>query len=54
MPKIGAAVDRKLAIMRDTYTALYNEAAGRRGELMELAIIVLILVEIVVALVQKF
>jgi len=54
VPKIGAAVDRKLAIMRDTYTALYNEAAGRRGELMELAIIVLILVEIVVALVQKF
>ncbi len=54
VPKIGAAVDRKLAIMRDTYTALYDEAAGRRGELMELAIIVLILVEIAVALVQKF
>jgi hypothetical protein len=54
VPKIGAAVDRKLAIMRDTYTALYDEAAGRRGELMELAIIALIAVEIVIALVQKF
>ncbi len=53
VPKIGAAVDRKLAIMRDTYTALYDEAAGRRGEMMELAIIVLIVLEIVVAMVQK-
>ena len=52
VPRIGAAVDRKLAIMRDTYTALYDEAAGRRGELMELAIIVLILVEIVLGLVR--
>ncbi len=50
--KIGAAVDRKLAIMRDTYTALYDEAAGRRGELMELAIIALIAMELVVALLQ--
>ncbi len=54
VPKICAAVDRKLAIMRDTYTALYDEAAGRRGELMELAIIVLIALEVVLALVQKF
>jgi hypothetical protein len=52
VPKIGAAVDRKLAIMRDTYTALYDEAAGRRGELMELAIIALVAMELVVALLQ--
>ncbi len=47
---VSAAVDRKLAIIRDTYTALYNEASGGRAAAMELAIVVLILVEIVLAL----
>ncbi len=50
VPKLGAAVDRKLAIIRDTYTALYDEASGSRAELLELAIIALIMVEIVLAL----
>jgi hypothetical protein len=50
VPLLGAAVDRKLAIIRDTYTALYDEASSRRAELLELAIIVLIIVEIVLAL----
>jgi hypothetical protein len=50
VPSVAAAVDRKLAIIRDTYTALYEEASSRRAELMELAIIVLIIVEIVLAL----
>lgn len=52
VPSFGAAVNRKLAIIRDTYTALYDEAFGRRGEIIELAIVVLILVELVVALLQ--
>ena len=48
---VSAAVDRKLAIIRDTYTALYDEAVGPRGpHLMEIAIVVLIVIEIVLAL----
>ena len=49
---VSAAVERKLAIIRDTYTALYDEASSRRGELMELLIILLIAAEIVLALVR--
>lgn len=49
---VSAAVDRKLAIIRDTYAALYDEASGGRAALMELAIVVLIVVEIVLALVR--
>lgn len=52
VPKIGAAVDQKLGIIRDTYTALYDEASSTRGELMELTIILLIVLEIVLAFVQ--
>jgi hypothetical protein len=50
VPKLGAAVDRKLAIVRDTYTALYDEASSSRAELLEMAIVVLIAIEIVLAL----
>lgn len=50
VPSVAAAVDRKLAIIRDTYTALYEEASSRRAELLELAIVVLIVVEIILAL----
>src|SRR5262249_51314340 len=49
VPKLRAAVDRKLAIIRDTYTALYEEASSHRAELLELAIILLIILEIVLA-----
>ena len=52
VPNVSAAVDRKLSIIRDTYTALYDESSGARGELMELAIVVLIIAEIVLALVR--
>jgi hypothetical protein len=45
----GAAVDRKLAIIRDTYTALYDEATSARAEYLEMAIVLLILLEIVLA-----
>ena len=42
----------KLAIIRDTYTALHGEAAGGRAELLEIAILLLIAVEIVLSLVR--
>ncbi len=43
---VSASVDRKLAIIRDTYAALYEEASAGRAALMESAIVVLIAVEI--------
>ncbi len=49
---VSAAVNRKLAIIRDTYTALYDEASSSRAGLMEFLILVLIAVEIVLALVR--
>lgn len=52
VPTVGAAVNRKLAIVRDTYAALYEEASGARGELMELAVVILIVIEIVIALIR--
>lgn len=52
VPRLSAAVDRKLGIIRDTYTALYDEASSRRAELLEIAIVLLILFEIVLALVR--
>jgi hypothetical protein len=52
VPKLSAAVDRKLAIIRDTYTALYEEASARRSDLLELTIVLLIVFEIVMALAQ--
>ena len=47
---VSAAVDRKLSIIRDTYAALYDEAASSRAGLMEGAIIALIVVEILLAM----
>lgn len=52
VPNVSAAVDRKLATIRDTYTALHGEAAGARTELLEVAILVLIAFEIVLSLVR--
>lgn len=48
---VSAAVDRKLAIIRDTYTALHDEASARRAELLELLITILIVIEVVLALI---
>jgi hypothetical protein len=48
---VSAAVDRKLAIIRDTYTALHDEASARRAEIMELLIVVLIIIEVVLAVI---
>lgn len=50
VPTLSTAVDSKLSIIRDTYAALFDEASGARGELLELAVILLILIEIVIAL----
>lgn len=51
VPALSASVDRKLAIIRDTYAALYAEASSRRSELLEITIVVLIVLEIMVSLV---
>lgn len=48
---VSAAVDRKLSIIRDTYTALHDEGSARRAELMELLITVLIVIEVVLAVI---
>lgn len=45
----GRAVDRKLAYIRETYAALYDDAATARAELLEATIVLLIVVEVVLA-----
>ncbi|MGA7436562.1 MAG: hypothetical protein WBW32_00375 [Luteibacter sp.] len=52
VPAVGAAVDRKLAIVRDTYAALYDEAAVSRAGLLEITIVVLIAVELILAVIK--
>ncbi|SEI94006.1 hypothetical protein [Frateuria terrea] len=49
---LNQAVDRKLAIVRDTYAALYDEAAASRAGLLEVIIIALISLEILLALLR--
>jgi uncharacterized Rmd1/YagE family protein len=49
---VSAAVDRKLSIIRDTYTALYDEASSSRSSLLEVIIVVMIAVEIVLAIIR--
>jgi hypothetical protein len=46
-----AGIDRKLAIVRETYGMLSGEAQAARAEVLELAIVVLIVVEIGLALI---
>ncbi len=53
VPTFGAAVDRKLAIIRDTYAALYQEASAARATLMEAIIVLLIALELVLALTRR-
>jgi hypothetical protein len=52
VPSVSAAVDRKLATIRETYTALHGEAAGARAELLEAAILALIAFEIALSLLR--
>ena len=47
-----AGIDRKLTIVRDTYSMLNGEAQARRAELLEIVIILLIAFEIVLSFVQ--
>jgi hypothetical protein len=47
---VSAAVDRKLAIVRDTYAALYEEASSGRAAVMEAAIVGLICLEVALAI----
>jgi hypothetical protein len=49
VPSWAGAVDRKLDIIRQTYTALHDEANAARAELLELGILLLIVLEIVLA-----
>ncbi len=51
---VSNAVDRKLSIIRDTYSALYDEAASARAGLMEIAVIVLIFFEVVLGVLHYF
>jgi uncharacterized Rmd1/YagE family protein len=53
VPNVSAAVDRKLAIIRETYSALYEEAAGARAQFLEIAILALIAIEIVLSLIRR-
>jgi hypothetical protein len=52
VPAVSAAVDRKLAVIRDTYRGLHEEASGARAELLEVAIVALIMLEIVLSMVR--
>lgn len=47
-----AGIDRKLGILRETYAMLNDEAQAARAEALEIAIVLLIVVELVLALVR--
>jgi hypothetical protein len=49
-----AGIDRKLSIIRDTYGMLNDEAQAARSEVLEIAIVVLILAEMLLAVSQRF
>ncbi len=46
-------IERKVAIVREAYTMLNGEAVARRGEFLEITVIVLILVELILALLGR-
>jgi hypothetical protein len=48
-----AGIDRKLSIIRDTYGMLNDEAQAARSEVLEIAIVVLILAEMLLALAAR-
>lgn len=49
VPKVGDAVDRKLAIIRETFASLHEEAQNARGELLEITVILLIALEVLLS-----
>jgi hypothetical protein len=46
----AGSIDRKLALIRDSYTSLYDESVATRMEWMEAAIVILIVMELILAL----
>ena len=52
VPTVSAVVDRMLSIIRDTYTALYNEASGSRSDVVAIISVELIAIEIVLAIIR--
>ena len=53
VPGMAKALERKLALMRETYRALYDEATSLRATVLEVTIIVLIALEIVLAITTR-
>jgi hypothetical protein len=47
-------IERKLRILRETYAMLHSEAQAARAELLEIAIVVLIVAELAVALLNHY
>ena len=52
VPVVSAAVDRKLQTVRETYQALYDEAHSSRAELLEIAVVILIMMEVALSLLR--
>lgn len=46
-------IDRKLGILRDTYAMLNSEAQAARTELLEIAVVLLIVIELVVGVLRR-
>ena len=46
-------IERKLRILRETYAMLHNEAQAARAELLEIAIVLLIVAELAIALLHR-
>jgi hypothetical protein len=53
VPLVSAWSERTLSIIRDSYTALYNDAASSRAAIPEAAIVLLLLVEALIALLVR-
>lgn len=49
-PTWRRGIDRKVSILREAYSMLNDEAEGRRGEVLEITIILLIALEMILAL----
>jgi uncharacterized Rmd1/YagE family protein len=45
----AGSIDRKLSLIRDAYTALYDESVATRMEWVEAIIVLLIVIEVVLA-----
>ena len=50
---VGQSLARKLGIFRDTYAMLNDEAQTARGNVLEVIIILLIVIEVVMGLIRN-